>query len=60
MSTHTNSVSYNPGYAPIGEVRDMRSQQGQGDSHQLPVHRYGRKRPLSNKAKLVLMRKCKR
>ena len=34
--------------------------QGTPESQQMPLHRYGRKRPLSNIAKLIHMRKCKR
>ena len=57
MGSNTNSVCYSPGYAPIGEMRDMRNL---GDTQQLPSSRYNRKRPISNKAKMILMRKCKR
>ena len=65
MSGRTNSVSYSPGYAPIGEVRDMRGRGGEEGGAgtgqwAAPPHRYGRKRPLSNIAKLIHMRKCKR
>ena len=52
MMHRTNTVVYSPGHAPIGELRDGRAEQ--------PVHRYGRKRPTSNSAKLMMMRKCKR
>ena len=48
---------YSPGYAPLGEIRDQR---GHGDGHQAGQNRYNRKRPISNKAKMTLMRKCKR
>ena len=57
MGSQTNIVMYTPGYAPIGEMRDIRNQ---SDIHQLPSLRYARKRNMSNKAKMILMRKCKR
>ena len=58
-------MSYSPGYAPIGEVRDMRGRGGEEGGAgtgqwAAPPHRYGRKRPLSDIAKLIHMRKCKR
>ena len=58
----TNNVFYGQGYAPIGELRDWRGSIGESrqEFQNLPAPRYGRRRPFSNIAKLIHMRKCKR